>query len=88
MQDGEKLYVLVLGRNSSKSTQMQCELKVQGKLLTMEIDTGAEVSLIAENTKNDVLPEPTLSPSHVVLKTYTGRMMYSLNKDYLHLLWY
>ena len=50
MQDGEELYVLALGHNSSKSTPMQCELKMQEKLLTMEIDTGAEVSLIAENT--------------------------------------
>ena len=29
---------------------MQCELKVQGKLPSMEIDTGAEVSLFTENT--------------------------------------
>ena len=43
MQDGEELYVLVLGHNSSKSTPMQCQLKVQGKLLTIEIDTGAEL---------------------------------------------
>ena len=29
---------------------MQCKLKVQGKLLTMMIDTVPEVSFIAENT--------------------------------------
>ncbi len=73
--DEEELHVFVLGRNSSKSAPLQCELKVQGKSLTMDIDTGAEVSLIAEDTYKEVLPELALSPSQVVLKTYTNQVI-------------
>ena len=46
-------------------------VKIEGRNLTMEIDTGVEVSIIAEDTFKALLSCLTLSPSSVVLRTYT-----------------
>ena len=45
---------------------------MNGKQLTIEIDTGAAVSLISEQTFQKLYPELYLQPSHTILKTYTG----------------
>ena len=34
-----------------------------GKKLSMELDTGAEVSIISEKTKKEIFPEEKLRPS-------------------------
>ena len=50
-------------------------MKINGKLLQMEVDTGAAVSIISEQTKNRLnLTVPLASPS-VVLRTYAGEAM-------------
>ena len=71
--EDEELHVFALGRKNWKSAPMKCELTVDGKQLTMEIDTGAEVSIVAEETYKHCFPELTLSPSRVVLRTYTNQ---------------
>ena len=71
IEDDEESPIFMVGRNSSKAAPMKCELKVESRNLTMEIDTGAEVSIIAEDTFKALLRDLTLSPSSVVLRTYT-----------------
>ena len=41
----------------------------------MEIDTGASVSVISEQTRKKMLPDVPLSKSTLLLKTYTGEVM-------------
>ena len=65
----------VLRINSKSSHPIRVEVKINGKLLQMEVDTGAVVSIISEQTKNRLnLTVPLVSPS-VVLRTYTGETM-------------
>ena len=52
---------------------MLAEFKIQGVCLTMEIDTGAAVTLISLVTFNRHFPQMTLSPSSARLSTYTGQ---------------
>ena len=41
----------------------------------MEIDTGATVLIISEETRKKLFPEAILSKSSLLLKTYTGEAM-------------
>ena len=46
----------------------------------MEIDTGAAVSLIREQTFPKLYPELSLQLSHTILNTYTGECIPVLGK--------
>ena len=53
-------------------------LKVNGVDLTMELDTGATLSLISEKTYKELFPAetvPHLQASKAQLKTYTGKVI-------------
>ena len=65
----------VLRVNSKSSYPIRIELKVNNKLLQMEVDTGAAVSIISEQTKNRLYPMISLKSPSVVLRTYTGEVM-------------
>ena len=57
---------------------MRVELTVNGALLTMEVDTGASVSLISENTYRTTwtaAKRPPLQPSDTRLYTYSGELI-------------
>ena len=41
----------------------------------MELDTGAEVSIISEKTREEIFPEEKLQPLDIKLKTYTNEPM-------------
>ena len=67
------LYPVV--QQQSSSTPLQSTVKLDGKELSMEVDTGASLSLISETTykklwESSALPE--LQPTTVKLRTYTG----------------
>ena len=47
-------------------------LEVNGHPLTMEIDTGAAVSLISKTTQESVFPAARLDKSSLILRTYTA----------------
>ena len=51
---------------------MLMEVRANGKLLPMEIDTGAAISIISEETRRKVFPAEPLRDSSLILKTYTG----------------
>ena len=58
------------------------DIKVNGKHLTMEVDTGAGLSLISETTLKQVMPEvlANLQESSVHMKTYSGEPLKVLGK--------
>ena len=71
--DSEELQLFIVGAKSS--TPIAVELTINGERLTMEVDTGAAVSLISEQTLKAIAPNATLQPSRVILKTYTEERM-------------
>ena len=48
------------------------DVRIDRKALSMELDTGAALSIISEKTWKDTLPDQSLDNSRVNLKTYTG----------------
>ena len=70
-EEEEELHVYNLGEKSCKPAPLECKVRVEGRPVTMEIDTGAEVSIMAEDVYKQLLPNITLCPSKVILKTYT-----------------
>ena len=57
----------------AKSSQpILVDLLVNDKMLAMELDTGAAVSIISEQLQKQVFPEAKLRKATILLKTYTG----------------
>ena len=50
-------------------------LSVEGKLLSMELDTGAAVTIVSEKQYNDFFSNLPLKKSQVLFKTYSGEQM-------------
>ena len=48
---------------------------IEGSPIVMEVDTGAEVSIMSEDTCKSVFPELQPTKSNVLLKTYTNEVM-------------
>ena len=61
--------------NSKSSHPIQVELKINDKLLQMEVDIGAEVHIISEHTKNRLYPRVSLKLPSVLPCTYMGEDM-------------
>ena len=57
------------------SNPFRTNVFVNGKLLSMEIDTGAAVSIISEESKNRLFPDAVLKKSYLRMQTYTGQRM-------------
>ena len=62
-----------IGKYSSDPVYVN--MLINGKKLSMELDTGAEVSIISEKTREETFPEEKLRPSDLKLKTYTNEPM-------------
>ena len=76
----ESEYQLFVIQNPS-SNPLKTALLVEGQQLTMEIDTGAAISLVSEETvKSSHLKDVPLLPSDVTLRTYTGEAVSVLGK--------
>lgn len=70
----DELHLFSIGTDS-KPRPLTCELIIEGKPLVMEIDTGAEVSIISEGTHLAIFPGLQPIKSNVLLKTYTNKVM-------------
>ena len=70
--DGTSLFTV---GEASGSRTIQVEVKVNGKPLVMEVDTGAAVSLLSEEAMKTHFPDAQLQPSTALLRTYTGEAM-------------
>uniref|UniRef100_A0A1X7UFM7 CCHC-type domain-containing protein n=1 Tax=Amphimedon queenslandica TaxID=400682 RepID=A0A1X7UFM7_AMPQE len=60
--------------NSVKATPppIKVSVKLYGKLIEMEVDTGAAVSIISERTYRKWLKDTPLCPAEIQLQTYTS----------------
>ena len=65
----DEIQLFTIGGNSKPFC---ADLVVNDKQLTMEIDTGAAISFITEQTFPKLYPELSLQSSHATLKTYTA----------------
>ena len=53
----------------------QVELLLEGKKVSMEVDTGFVVSIISEREYNNLLKDLQLRPTRIHLKTYSGEQL-------------
>lgn len=66
-----ELHLFTLCMTSSKVIPIRCEVLINKKPITMEVDTGAEDSLISDHTRKLHFPNAKLNKANVVLKMYT-----------------
>ena len=74
-KSSEELHLFSIGLTSSKATPITCEVLIDKKPVTMEVDTGAEVSLISDQICKLHFPNAKLSKTNIVLKTYTQEIL-------------
>ena len=68
----DELYLYTIGQSSRKQPPIQYQLQLDGKLLWMDLDTGAEVSVIPESVYKSIFRNKQLVKSSFQLKTYLG----------------
>ena len=73
MSNAEELQLFNV--TDQRRSPYQVDNIIEGTPLSMEIDTGAAVSLISENTQKELFPDASLDASQVELMTYTGERM-------------
>ena len=69
----ESVEVHVVGK--SLTNLIHVEVRINGKPLSMEVDTGAAVSLISYKKLKQVLPRIRIRKTTVVLRTYTSEVI-------------
>ena len=67
---GDEYYLHKLGEKSSHPIKVS--LLANGQSLEMEVDTGADISIISEDTRKTLFPAQKVYKSDLILKTYTG----------------
>ena len=65
--------IFTIGKNSA--SPIQVELYINEKPLTMEVDTGAAVTIVSEQQFKRLLPQVQVSKSTVILRTYTSEII-------------
>ena len=68
--DDDELPLLVLGTGSI--TPIQVDVSLNGVPVTMEVDTGAAVSVMSHRQQEELFPGAELQPSRISLRTYTA----------------
>ena len=66
--------------NNLPTKPIRVDVKVAGKLLSMEVDTGAAVSILSESEFRKKFPRGKLKPSSMLLSTYTKEPMKVIGK--------
>ena len=74
--DDDELPLLVLGTGSI--TPIQVDVSLNGVPVTMEVDTGAAVSVMSRRQQEELFPGAELQPSRILLRTYTAERVYSI----------
>ena len=69
---GEAMEYHLHAVSTQSSDPITVEVSINGKKLSMEVDTGAAVSLVPETVCKQLWPYLVLQPSSVKLKTYSG----------------
>ncbi len=73
-QEVERTYWLKQIR-SEPGRPLEIEVKLEGKPLVMELDTGAGVSLVSEKTFQMILPSHITQATRTQLRTYSGEVI-------------
>lgn len=73
-KSNEDFQLYTMGTKSA-TRPITVDLDLNHKRVTMEVDTGAEVSLISEKTYDMLFPDMELEQSDIILKTYTNEHM-------------
>ena len=76
----EELHLFTIGMTSSKATPIRCEVLIEKQPITMEVDTGAEVSHISDDMRKQHFPNAKLNKTNVVLNTYTQETLPTLGE--------
>lgn len=67
-------------RKGLGSKEMKIQVKINGQMVVMELDTGASVSLMSQGKKNELIPEVPMNKPDLKLKTFTGESVPVLGK--------
>ena len=73
-QQTHDLKLFTIGGNSTRPILV--DVSINGKQLAMEIDTGAAVTVISEETRKSLFAYIPLHKSNAILRTYTGQQMH------------
>ena len=71
--DSEEAALFTIGEKTTNPISV--EVKVNGRNLSMELDTGAAVSIMSNTTRKAVFPRAKVQPCSVNLRTYTGEVI-------------
>ena len=71
----EDLPIKFVGSRQSQSHPIIVPVSINGKQLSLEVDTGAAVSILSEKTFQSNFLDAVLKPAAVTLRTYTGQPM-------------
>ena len=75
LSDSESLEYTLFTLNSSSSKPIQVSVMIDKQQLLMEVDTGAAVSLVSEETYCHMWPQKSLQQATTVLRTYSGEQL-------------
>ena len=71
----EDLPIKLVGSRLLQSHPIVVPVSINGKQLSMQVDTGAAVSILSEKTFQSNFPDAVLKPAAVTLCTCTGQPM-------------
>ena len=71
----EEYHLYQMSQSDSSHPPITIPLFVNDKQIEMELDTGASVAIIPEQTRNSLFPNVQLRRSMIALKTYTNELM-------------
>ncbi|KAL1475658.1 hypothetical protein MTO96_037130 [Rhipicephalus appendiculatus] len=72
--DAPQVYDMWKLQGAEDTQPFRVEVSVNGILLQMELDTGASVSVVSEDTFRRKFQSARLEPSTVLLKSYSGKL--------------
>ena len=64
--------------SSGKVTPWNVNVDIEGVMVSMQLDTGASLSIMAETTFKEFWPQRSLSSSQVRLCSYSGEAIHAL----------
>ena len=73
--EGEMVDLGLYSINSRGKSGYQVQLLLEGKQVTMEVDTGSAVSIISETEYNNLFKNFPLQPTTLQLRTYSGEQL-------------
>ena len=83
----DALHLYQVGKRGSAPKSLTCTLQIENQSVAMEVDTEADVSIISEQTKQQLFPQLQLVPSHIRLTTYMNEVIPAKGQILVHILY-